>query len=173
MFNLFKKPQPQPCHCDNHDDLERLQELVELLKQQEENLKYLEENGCVFEYSVGHFNFVNADYTRYLRDVKRYWVSEDYDGYFQPRKDPTMYHFWCLMVNILSDRNNLVNGYVQIKDVEKYPVAFLENMQKLLEDFTSFVKKNQDFELEVSSLQRSIGKTKSEIESLKRKLKIS
>ena len=46
MFNLFKKqPQPQPCHCDNHDDLERLQELTELLKQQEENLKYLEENG--------------------------------------------------------------------------------------------------------------------------------
>lgn len=172
MFNLFKKPQPQPCHCDNHDDLERLQELTELLKQQEENLKYLEKNGCVFEYNVGHFNFVNADYTRYLRDINKYWVSED-TGYFRSPQDPTMYHFWTLMANILSDRYNLENGYVQIKDVEEYPVAFLEDMQKLLEDFTRFVKRNQNFELKVSSLQRSIGKTKSEIEGLKRKLKIS
>ena len=172
MFNLFKKLQPQPCHCDNHGDLEMLQELTELLKQQEENLKYLEENGCVFEYNVGHFNFVNADYTRYLRDINKYWVSED-TGYFRSPQDPTMYHFWCLMANILSNRYNLENGYVQIKDVKKYPVAFLEDMQKLLEDFTRFVKRNQGFELEVFSLQRSIGETKSEIEELKRKLKIS
>ena len=77
------------------------------------------------------------------------------------------------MANILSNRYNLENGYVQIKDVKKYPVAFLEDMQKLLEDFTRFVKRNQGFELEVFSLQRSIGETKSEIEGLKRKLKIS
>lgn len=172
MFRLFKKPQPQPCHCDNHDDLARLQELTELLKQQEENLKNLEENGCVFKYNVGYFNFVNEDYASYLRDVKRYWVSEN-DYFFQPRRDPTMYHFWCLMANVLSDRINLENGYIQIKDVEKYPVAFLEDMQKLLEDFTQFVKRNQDFEEEVNSLRWSIGKTKSEIEGLKRKLKIS
>lgn len=173
MFNLFKKPQPQPCHCDNHDDLTRLQELTELLKQQEENLKNLEENGCTFKYSVGHFNFVNADYARYLRDVNKYWVSEDYSGFFQPPQDPTMYHFWNLMTNILSDRYNLENGYIQIKDVEKYPVDFLENMQKLLEDFTQFVKRNQGFEEEVYALRYSISRTKSEIEGLKRKLKIS
>ena len=171
MFNLFKK-QPQPCHCDNHDDLTRLQELTELLKQQEENLKDLEENGCVFKYNVGHFNFVNGDYDRYCKYAKRYWVSENYyeDGF---KQNPTMYHFWCLMVNVLSRKDELQNGYIRIKDVEKYPVDFLEDMQKLLEDFTLFVKRNQNFELEVSSLQRSIGKTKSEIEGLKRKLKIS
>jgi hypothetical protein len=171
MFKLFKKP--QPCHCDNHDDLKRLQELVELLKQQEENLKNLEENGCTFKYSVGHFNFVNADYARYLRNVNRYWVSEDYSGFFHSPQDPTMYHFWNLMANILSDRYNLENGYIQIKDVEKYPVSFLEDMQKLLEDFTRFVKRNQDFEEEVYALRCSISETKSEIEGLKRKLKIS
>lgn len=171
MFNLFKKPQTQLCHCDNHDDLERLQELVELLKQQEENLKNLEENGCVFKYNVGHFNFINGDYDKHCKYAKRYWMSEDYNPSF--KQDPTMYHFWCLMANVLSCKNELQNGYIRITDVEKYPVSFLEDMQKLLEDFISFVKRNQDFELEVSSLQRSIGKTKSEIEGLKRKLKIS
>jgi hypothetical protein len=77
------------------------------------------------------------------------------------------------MANVLSCKNELQNGYIRITDIEKYPVSFLEDMQKLLEDFISFVKRNQDFELKVSSLQRSIGKTKSEIEGLKRKLKIS
>lgn len=171
MFNLFKKPQPQPCHCDNHDDLERLQELTELLKQQEENLDYLVENGCVFEYNVGHFNFVNGDYDRYCRQINRYWMSENYDPCL--KQDPTMYHFWCLMANVLSCKNELQNGYIKIQDIEKYPVAFLEDMQKLLADFTHFVKRNQNFEEEVYALQRSIGKTKSEIEGLKRKLKIS
>lgn len=171
MFNLFKKPQLQPCYCDNHDDLARLQELTELLKQQEENLDYLEENGCVFEYNVGHFNFVNGDYDRYCRYAKRYWVSESYDPIL--KQNPTMYHFWTLMANILSSEDGLQNGYIKIQDVEKYPVAFLEDMQKLLEDFTRFVKRNQGYEEEIYSLQRSIGKTKSEIEGLKRKLKIS
>lgn len=167
MFNLFRKP----CHCDNHDDLEKLQELVELLKQQEENLKYLEENGCIFKYNVGHFNFVNVDYAKHLRNTKRYWVSEN--GYRDYLRDPTMYHFWCLMANTLSDRTNLENGYIQITDMEKYPIDFLEDMQKLLADFISFVKRNQGFEEEVSALQHSISNTKSEIEELKRKLKIS
>ena len=173
MFNLFKKPQPQPCRCDNHDDLERLQELVELLKQQRQNLENLEKNGYVFEYKVGHFNFVNGDYANYCKTAKLvYWASESrYD--YNKLQNPTMYHFWTLMANILSDRFNLEKGYIKITDVEKYPIDFLEDMQKLLEDFISFVKRNQDYETEVSSLQRSIGKTKSEIEGFKRKLKIS